>query len=647
MLSLHPAIITALLGTLWLVFLTGYFNTLPLLGLGSILSGLLLSLLCGISAYGWGIGIVRAQLPERRTGLETVIFAQAIGWGVISLLMAALGAVGGWKPVVPIILLTIGLVRAAMPLRHAVQDRLEHGRWPAIPTTWAILLSIALLIALLLAFAPVTYYDSLVYHMALPAAYIRAGHWIFRPEILYGAFPENLEMLWTFGLLLRHPQLPNLIAMQLAIALVLAVAAYGRRYFDERTGWVSAGLLSVMPAVLLLSSGGYVDVGLALYVFLSFYALCLWSEEKGRGPVILAGILIGLALGIKYTAGIPAVLGALTILWVARHKSAKPLILYGVSAFGAFLPWLIKNWIMVGNPVFPFLYKWGSPERNPWLKEAAEGYFRMLVEYSPHSLLQLPQLLWRVAVHGFDFGGGIDVLGNFGWAPLVAFAVIVPAARERQRVVRRLAIYAALYFAAWGMSRPVLRFLLPLAPVLALLAGWGWTRGLPALGRAAQWSGRVVLGFLLLSQLSILFQMTDIIHSFAVPLGASDRKTYLVHTLNYFPAADFVNNHTPQDATILIAGDQCSYYYERDVTPTTAFHSNPFITWANDAGSASDLRTAYKKHWSHLVINRHEWERLRVYGTLNLTPQGIANWEALLAKSSVLFRDDACEVIAL
>ena len=106
---------------------------------------------------------------------------------------------------------------------------------------------------------------------------------------------------------------------------------------------------------------------------------------------------------------------------------------------------MLKNMHYFGNPVFPFFYAWGKAALNPWMHSGAQGYFRALVEYEPHSLLgTAARSLWSMAVNGFQFGGGADVLGDFGWTLLIAFSY--PRSPGRKENARLCANWAAMRF---------------------------------------------------------------------------------------------------------------------------------------------------------------------------------------------------------
>lgn len=647
--ALRPALKRILVGIFAAVFLWGYFSRLPIPGFLGMGVALLLAAFTALAAFGFGAWPLAALWNEGITLEESVVFAMALGWGMLAMGTALLGVLHAWVPLGGRLLITVGAALGVYSVSNILGPSLRiAGATAHAWRRWLWLIIPIGIASLLMAFAPPTYYDALVYHLALPSAYLHAGHWLGWPELVYSAFPQNLEMLWTLGLLTGIPVMPNLIGWMLALTLILAVDLWCRRFADAETGAVAVVFLLLMPALLLLSAGGYVDIGLTLFGFLSVYALCLaMNHPRPQGLFVLAGLLAGLAVGVKYTGGISAAIGLLWILVARRTDRVPAATRYGIAALLAFAPWLIKNTIVLGNPVFPFFYAFGSQAHSPWMKDAAQGYFRNLVEYHPHSLIELPRLLWSIAVEGMRFGGGIDILGDFGWAPLVLFLPCLALASRRPAPLKALGGYAALFFTVWGLTRPVLRFLLPIAPLLAILSAYGWVHGLERGGRALRGVGYVALALLGLSNASLFFQITDVTQPFRVPLAMETRGDYLKAKLNYYGAAAFINENTDPRTTVLIVGDQRSYYYQRRVAAWTVFNRNPLVDWADHAADASALRAELHRHADVMVVNRAEMERLAPYGALAFSARGQKTWDAVLRDTPAIYRDAACAVYAL
>jgi len=658
--TLRTEIKRLLIISLWVVFGLGYFGRFPLPGFLSKANLLILAGFVTGAAWGYGSWVLGRRSYASLPLEEFFVLATGTGFGLLSLLMFAAGVFGLWTQTGAVAIVVAGLLlcirKYVIPAKAGIQKPLQDGGWiPAFAgmtnTIPLFLISVGAVLSLLLAFTPVTYYDSLVYHFALPQAYIQAGHWIGQKELIYSAFPQAMEMIWTLGMLLAKDVLANLLGWVISILGLMAVYTFGRRYFGEKTAAWAIALLIIMPAYLLLSSGGYIDVGLALYSFLSFYVLCLWSE--GNGGLGLAGFFAGCAVGTKYTGAIPLAIGMVVLLKKTRPLTLKTLaaneLCYAGMALVAVSPWLVKNIYYVGNPVFPFFCQWSFRGVNPWLHDAAVGYFRGLAEYSPRSGWHLLQLIWDIAVNGLNLGGGMDVLGDLGWAPLFAFLPALWLIKKKTSPLWLLLLYSLCFFIPWGMSRPVLRFLMPLAPFLALAAAYGYVEGMLSQTRGVRLAAGAFLALLLLSGFHNFFDVADALSLFKVPLGFESREQYLSKKLNYYDAASFVNT-LPETSRTYVVGDQRGYYYNRPVLVTPVFNANPLTLWANDATSGEDLgRRLRAQGVTHLLINDTEFKRLDgVYHLFPFTPKGQANWNALRAHAAKsLYHDAHCEVLAL
>ncbi len=630
-----------------IVFAAGYFQRFPL---PDFLYRLFLFCLAGLlscAAWGYGSAVLKDSWRKQITFLESIVISALVGFGMISTLMVILGAIRLWNRTGGVTLVAIGLLLGGWNYKRQTSPLQETapGKSAFVPS---VLILLGASLSLLIAFAPVTYYDSLVYHLALPQTYLQAKHWIGQPDLIYSAFPQTMEMLWTLGILLAGDTLANLVGWIIAMLGLLAVYAFGKRYFGEKTALWAAAILSVMPAYLLLSSGGYIDVGLAIFSFLSFYLICLWKETENAELLYVAGAFAGWAIGTKYTGAIPFAIGGLFIAFTKRSR-VKNLSAYTLAALLVFSPWLIKNIYFVGNPVFPFFYQLSFKQMNPWLGQAAEGYFRGLTEYSPQSGVHLLKLIWDIAVNGLRFGGGMDVLGDLGWGILFAFLPAAGLIRKRSPMYPLLLLYALCFFVPWGMTRPVLRFLIPLAPILSLAAAYGYVEGLSSQKRWLATFGHLFLGLLISSGFLLFFEVTDTLSLFKVPLGFQSRFDYLSEKLDYFPAATFVNTLPPNSLTYII-GDQRGYYYNTPVLVTPVFNANPLTGWANQASSPKELAMLLKSRGvTHLMINRSEYQRLEsAYHLFPFTSKGQANWDVLNSQLATrLYRDRHCEVLAL
>jgi len=284
------------------------------------------------------------------------------------------------------------------------------------------------------------------------------------------------------------------------------------------------------------------------------------------------------------------------------------------------------------------------------VQEAAAGYFRGVAEYTPRSLGSLLRLPWDIAFRSVRFGRGMDILGDYGWAPFVFLIPCLPFCRKSLPPIARVMIaFVALFFAPWAFTRPVLRFLLPLAPVLSILSAAAWTRTIQKRSRLAQRLATGMLVILISCGFGFFFLVEGIIQPFPAALGIESRDHYLTRQLNYYAAARFVNG-LPENSLVFIVGDQRGYYYNRRVMVSPVFNQNPLVAWANEASSVQDLAAHLKaRHITHILINRTEWARLnKSYDLFPFTTIGKRNWDSLQSGlARILYHDAHCDVLAL
>src|SRR5262249_8224473 len=144
------------------------------------------------------------------------------------------------------------------------------------------------------------------------------------------------------------------------VASVPAMLAFARRCGLESkgapVGATAAAFFAVSPVIGSTGTACFNDVALAFFTFLTFYLVLLWEERQEAALLPAIGIVAGFCYAIKYT-GYLALPFALVSLAVRRD--AKPGLwrrLATVTLFAApfIAPWMIKNAIVVRNPVAPF-----------------------------------------------------------------------------------------------------------------------------------------------------------------------------------------------------------------------------------------------------------------------------------------------------
>ncbi|MDE2291363.1 MAG: glycosyltransferase family 39 protein [Elusimicrobia bacterium] len=514
------------------------------------------------------------------------------------------------------------------------------------PLATAALLS---LLALLfwLAWVPPHLYDSLVYHLPLAAGYARGGRIAARPDLLYSLFPQNGEMLFTLALLLGSDVLAKLFSW---LALFLAVwwlFELGKREAPLVVVLLACLLTLTHTAVMLLASSAYVETLVMLWVTASVLSFMRWhahagEQEAPRGWLALSAVFAGLGVGTKYYAGItPAVLALMLAgRLLGARRLRDPLLVRGAwRDLGAFCgiaalagaPWLLRNLVVVGNPVFPFLYRLLPARGTGWRGEEAARYFHVLTEYGHPSgaflrdLLQFPYL---AASGSTRFGGGADVIGSLGWAPLFAALPLAAWGAWGRRTMGLVALYCAAHWAAWFCTGVVLRFLVVLVPLLSLLAAngaWNAWQRMGRGGRAALAAGAALLTW---TNLALFLHANVLFGSFSVLTGAVTRTQFLDAKFDYYACAR-ATARLPEDAKVLEVGEQRGYWVERPVEVTTPVAPNRFVRLADAAPDATALAGLLRQAgFTHVLTVPGEARRLAGYGAFDFTPHGAQVWQA-------------------
>ncbi len=605
---------------------------------------LLLLALTALAATGAGRRLV-AALGGVYDEAEKTIAGATLGLGVLALGTFALAVAGRLESWAFSALLAALLLAGLNELRPALAALTDGGR-RALERPWlCVLIGLPLLFALWACLVPPHQYDSLVYHLALPQEYLRAGHLYAPPGIVYAHFPQNGEMLFTLALGMGSDLLAQMYVW-LATALTIGwLLTFGRR-ITAAAPW-AAVLIATHTAVLLMTSTTYVEPLVMLWMTGAILAFEASDEGRERGPLLLSALFMGLALGAKYYAGLLAVILVLRLRG-ATGRELEVRDLFAAVAGALFAPWLIKNWIFVGNPVFPFLYKIFPATKIGWTSELAAGYFAVLTEYGhAHGFLQdlvsLPVLLFR---NPLRFGGGMDVLGDLGWDLTLWLWAYGLWAAWRGRERRGLALLTALYFAGWFSTGVVLRFLTALAPAMALVAAAGvaaWRGNAAPRARAL---AAAATGVLIASHLFLLLFVHGVFGTPGALLALEDRATFLSRKLEYYPCAAYAGGLAP-DAKILVVGEQRGYYIPRAHLSTTVHAPNLYVISANEAASPEDLARALSADgFTHLLFVPREAERLGD-GVGVFTPAGLANWKGLEKHLTLTYQGPACLLAAL
>jgi len=350
----------------------------------------------GVS-FGMAILWVLRVAPERR--LSFLLAAAGVGLGAFALVFLLLGVLGIMTRPVWIVALLVGAgLGAPVWIKLSRMDREPpRGRFGVVEAIFAALGAFVLLWLLLVAFHPPLDYDVQEYHLGAPATWLRMGQVAFLPNNVYSNFPMNAEMLFEAGLVLldARPGAMDLytgsygaIAIVILFTVLTALALYdiGTRLGGTLAGVFAATFFLTCRWVFELSCKAYVEMPLVFFGLLAadrvFRAVFEDGPDRTRRHVLVGGLLVGFAMGIKYTAW-PYFALPLGLVLLAAAIGGKirlrHVVFFAVAAAVVVSPWLVRNFVNTGNPIFPMLagtlgaHHWSSAQVARWNAAHAPG----------------------------------------------------------------------------------------------------------------------------------------------------------------------------------------------------------------------------------------------------------------------------------
>ncbi|MFK7818477.1 MAG: ArnT family glycosyltransferase [Planctomycetaceae bacterium] len=432
-------------------------------------------LILGILALGRLLmRLLRQSLTPR---LEANVFAYGLGVSAVSLMVLAFGLAGVLNPSIFCGVLGIATVVEAACL--VVTRRTEATSSPSEPTSRSmisycvVLVSPVLLMMLLGALSPPTDFDVREYHLQGPKEYFQNGQITFLPHNAYTSFPFLTEMLSLLGMVVVGDWYEGALLGKLLLAAftpmtALALIAAGRRCFDSKTGWLAAVVFLTTPWIYRISIIAYAESGLTFFLFASLLAVARFAQHRSTSNVLLAGLMCGSAMACKYPALLSVVAPVgISLFWLSRNSEKNPsslsrtIIVFVAGVAIAVGPWLLKNLVETGNPVYPLAYSvFGGTDWTPEINT------RWKAGHSPpnHKLTDLASRVTDVTIRS-DW---MSVL-LFAFAPLAFLS-----SPGRRRSVIGFWLFVLWMFGSWWVfTHRIDRFWVPMIPAIALLAGAG------------------------------------------------------------------------------------------------------------------------------------------------------------------------------
>jgi hypothetical protein len=299
--------------------------------------------------------------------------------------------------------------------------------------------------------APESSFDGSRYHLALAGRYLREHGFHRITNSMYASLSQGVEMLYLWAFAWGRHSAAAMVHLAFLAALVWQMFSYGRRVGLPLAGGCGALLVFSSPVVGVDGTSAYNDVAVAAIAFTLFHLLQIWDETRAPRLLAAIGLVAGFGYAAKYTACLGVVYALGFVAWKSRRRVRETAIVAGCAGVLA-APWMVKNWMWMGNPFSPFL---NGLFRNPYVTVAFEQ------EFWHHMGLYDLQSRWQIPMQVTTYGSLAGLLGPvFLLSPIALLAL-------RRREGRQL-LLAALVFGATYFGNISTRFLIPVLPFVAL-----------------------------------------------------------------------------------------------------------------------------------------------------------------------------------
>ncbi|MBI1935164.1 glycosyltransferase family 39 protein [Candidatus Woesearchaeota archaeon] len=554
------------------------------------------------------------------SSLEGMVFSLPLGLSAIAYAMLFAGLLGYlYKSVLVIILalLYIALWKDVGELLRIIFSSIRNFSFNKFVRKHDIALnfySIVIILLLLfplmnffLSFSPPWHFDVIAYHLAMGKIYIAAHKVVYIPYMLFSNFPSLIDTMYMVGLLLSNGILANLLGYSLGIAFLASIYKFCQRFFNERIALLSSLIFYSFPLIFMLSRTSHIDVQLAFFVFLSVYAICVYSKSKDSKWLFLSAIFSGLGISSKvFGAVAAAVIFALLVLILIRDVSKKRMdyksafaksAAFCIIAFVIVMPWLLKSYFFTGNPVWPELNE--IFHGKYWDEKHQQG-INVMHNLRKPSLCNYLRLPWDIVTQQGKRLGNIDEdleIGPFVLAILPLYFFV----GKKDRVINSFFMLLFVYLTVWFFLSHIFRYVIYAVPLIAIISGYVIHELLKInlLSRALKLLLLFTFGF------NLLFFIGANAKEFPAALGLeSEDNFHSKYPGPIYDASKFANSNLPESAKILLFRDTRGYFIDRGYVWADPL-TQAYIDYSNIKSEDDYYKELKRLGITHILVNNN------------------------------------------
>ena len=361
-------IFLALLFLLWLAVILTIFFVVQKPDFLTILAGLENLLFIILVPFWMTVlaAVIGSYLLPNTDSTERLILGSALGlaiFGLVGFWLASLGWAKASVLLIILLALTLSFILTDN-LRQTWKDIAQVARelktsadniafWIPMSVGIACVLSFILSLA-----PPIEDFDAIFYHLTVPSWWLRDGG-LSLIAIPHYWYPQIVEGSFVWPMVLGLDTATHLIHFTWFILTIILLWHWTRQLWDNSIAWDVLLILLTMPSLLWLASWAYTDYALTFAGLATLYSLWKWQGTQKNGWLFISGIMAGVAVSVKYTGFVVPLTGVLLVVFWEQGilQQLKKVVYFSATTILVASPWYLRNWIWMGNPIYPFIFE--------------------------------------------------------------------------------------------------------------------------------------------------------------------------------------------------------------------------------------------------------------------------------------------------
>lgn len=592
-----------------------------------------ISLLYLAAVIGWGtLTYTRSRLFMSSRFQADVSAVIVTGLATLYILFLILNLLHIFLPVVVIPAITagalFGCVKFSQYFLHSV-----GSEWSLTDRLLLFCLCLLLGVQIVHGWTPLIFYDAIQYHILAPAAYLKAGHFTYIRLNYLTNMPLALQLVFgSSSAFDPSGESSKLMATLFGIGMIGAVMNLLKEH--GRTVSLTAGLLIAgYSSFWLPQTLGVIDFAIAALIVTG--AVFLYEAFTGTpSRTWPAAFCFGLVISSRYTSAlltfivfITFAVHALILKKIRSKELLRQTLIFASVLFLMVAPWLIKNIIYTGNPVFPLFgkqfggYEWSAQDAAVLTQDTVGSRFEGLPRWL--AVASLAKLLWSSGPVGY-------ILLTCGFAGLFYFS---PRSK-----LWLICITGWIGLLAWGWIHPLggtnnIRFnaatVLFFTSSAAVLIGKSPRRAV------------LILPICLFSAAVAIRGVDFLLNLKESTTRKSARSALVKKNVPSWDAIQFANlNLNPQKTKLFLLGETRSFYLNVPSFAADAYHGTELAMIFQPEGQPEVwARRLHEKGITHILLSVPELNRLQTKNYLPLPEKHLKEVAAWLRSLKIVYQD--------